>query len=258
MSTTSSHCFVQKLEELIGYIDSSFPSQVAKDKAQDTYTITEYYEIVNKADNDLTINNQLSNPEGLHFYKAETAPYRFKEFNKEAKQYLDKNGFVAIANVLNNSEICNAKSLLWDFIEKSTVVERDNIKTLDDGYWVQLCGDTSSGLITDLGMGQSEFQWYIRTNEKILNIWQKVWNVNSYEELLCSFDGVCIFRPFKYNLQWKTTNKWYHVDQNPIKKPNFACYQSYVSLLDQNEHTGGTTIIPKSHLKFKNVCVLIN
>ena len=202
----------------------------------------------------LTIQDKETNPEGLHFYNADNAPYRFGSFNDNAKKYLNENGYIAIGNVLNNNEIIKAKSLLWDFIETCSIVERNNIKTWDDGYWTQLCNDTKSGLINNLGISQSKFQWYIRTNKKLLNLFIKIWNVKSYKDLLCSMDGICLFRPFdKKHIEWKTINKWYHIDQNPINKPNFQCYQSYITLLDQNQNTGGTAIIPKSHLKFKNV-----
>ena len=192
---------------------------------------------------------------GLYYYDADSAPYRFDSFNENARQYFKNNGYVAITNTLTNDEINHFKSLLWEYLEKHTKMRKNDINTWDDNYFKDICTMIDSGITGDLGIGQSEFQWYIRTHPKLLDIFVKLWNVSTYKDLLCSMDGICIFRPFIYNTKWKTKKcqSWFHVDQNPILKPNFTCVQGYITMYDQNENTGGTTIIPKSHLKFSNI-----
>jgi ectoine hydroxylase-related dioxygenase (phytanoyl-CoA dioxygenase family) len=45
-----------------------------------------------------------------------------------------------------------------------------------------------------------------------------------------------------------------HVDQNPIKNPDFFNVQAMVALRDMNESTGTLAVIPKSHLFFHRYC----
>ena len=207
---------------------------------------------------------QILTAEALNFYRASTALYRFDTFNENAQKYLQENGFIAIKNVLNNQEIAHFKSLLWQFLEKCTKMKRDDVNTWDDENFSDICHNISKGISNDLGIGQSSFQWFIRCHPKILDIFIKIWNVDSYKDLLCSMGGVCIFRPFNYNFDtygkfiyshWKTEryNDWFHIDQNPIMKPKFACLQAYVTMYDQNECTGGTVVVPKSHLKYTDI-----
>jgi len=41
---------------------------------------------------------------------------------------------------------------------------------------------------------------------------------------------------WRYDSKWKTKAGWYHVDQNPILKPNRCCIQVFVSLTNQKEY----------------------
>ena len=43
---------------------------------------------------------------------------------------------------------------------------------------------------------------------------------------------------------------WYHVDQNPIRKPDRCSVQGFLALTDQNEMTGGLVVYPRTHLRF--------
>ena len=43
---------------------------------------------------------------------------------------------------------------------------------------------------------------------------------------------------------------WFHVDQNPIAKPNKECIQGLVNLLPVNSSTGGNVVVAESHRLF--------
>lgn len=102
----------------------------------------------------------------------------------------------------------------------------------------------------DGGIGQSDFMWSCRSVPGIRKVFSRWWKTN---ELLVSFDGCGIFRDWRFNPEWKTNSGWYHVDQNPRNKPNLCSVQGFLALTDQNERTGGLTLFPRSHLRFREL-----
>ena len=102
-------------------------------------------------------------------------------------------------------------------------------------------------MISEEGIGQSEFLWNVRSNQLIRRVFTQIWNDQA---LLVSFDGCGVFRDWRYKSDWKTSGGWNHVDQNPKTKPNRRCIQGLVSLTDQSEQTGGLIVYPQSHLHF--------
>jgi hypothetical protein len=111
-------------------------------------------------------------------------------------------------------------------------------------------GINSHGVVNNHGIGQSDFMWNIRSNRNIKRVYSQIWNTN---QLLVSFDGCGVYRDWRYDSKWKTKAGWYHVDQNPILKPNRCCIQGFVSLTNQNETTGGLIVYPHTHLRFQQL-----
>jgi hypothetical protein len=116
-------------------------------------------------------------------------------------------------------------------------------------------GFRSHGVVNSDGIGQSDFMWNIRSNRNIKQVYSQIWNTN---ELLVSFDGCGVYRDWRYDATWKTKAGWYHVDQNPVMKPNRCCVQGFVSLTNQNETTGGLIVFPRTHLRFQQLNSLPN
>jgi len=73
------------------------------------------------------------------------------------------------------------------------------------------------------------------------------------DQLLASFDGANIFRPWHRSKQAeileKTGGSWFHVDQGTTK-PGLNCVQGLVSYMDATPATGGLCVIDGSHKKF--------
>lgn len=114
-----------------------------------------------------------------------------------------------------------------------------NIKT-----WNVMPIDWSTGISTGYGSGQADFNWYIRTRPKVRAAYEKIWKT---EDLIVSFDGFNLFRPWQLNEEWKTNNGWYHVDQTPRKgHTGLQCIQGLVNLYDTTPETGGLTVVPDS------------
>jgi hypothetical protein len=111
---------------------------------------------------------------------------------------------------------------------------------------------SSFGVINDCGIGQSDFMWSVRANRQIKRIFARIWNTR---DLLVSFDGCGVFRDWRYDPVWKTSAGWYHVDQNPIQKPEFcSALQGFAALTDHDETTGGLSVYPRTHRRFSELC----
>ena len=55
---------------------------------------------------------------------------RFKAGSEEALEYLDEEGFVVFANVLDSIQTGKALSLMWDYLEElGTGIDRNNKET---------------------------------------------------------------------------------------------------------------------------------
>lgn len=101
-----------------------------------------------------------------------------------------------------------------------------------------------TGISTGYSSGQADFNWYIRTRPKVRAAYEKIWKT---EDLIVSFDGFNLFRPWQLNEKWKTNNGWYHVDQTPRQgHTGRECIQGLVNLYDTSPETGGLTVVPDS------------
>lgn len=149
-------------------------------------------------------------------------------------QKLKENGYLIIPNIINKSEIDEARNLFFNW--KNQILYFDNYNENYNFY----------GIIRDHQIGHSEMAWFLRTNNNIQNIFKELWNTN---ELIVSFDGCC-YMPKDYNYSDET---WTHTDQ-ASNNSKFECYQSFVSLTDNDHRT--LMVYEKSHLMhedyFKN------
>uniref|UniRef100_A0A0G4FG15 Phytanoyl-CoA dioxygenase n=1 Tax=Chromera velia CCMP2878 TaxID=1169474 RepID=A0A0G4FG15_9ALVE len=130
------------------------------------------------------------------------------------------------------------------FEEEVSAPRRHSPETWEGRSWP---GGAETGIINSWGAGQSPFQWFVRTRPQVRDVFSALWET---DDLLCSFDGFGAFRPWRLNPKWKTQGGWWHVDQNPISKPDRVCVQGLVSLYDGTSSVGGLTVIPGSHKEF--------
>jgi len=173
--------------------------------------------------------------------------------SEELAAYLDEHGYVVVANAVPEEAVDGCLSLLWDFLEgiPSTGVRRDDIKTWDlDGDWLP---SEQNGIISGFGFGQSPFMWKLRLMPRVKSAFESVWKT---KDLIVSFDGGNVFRPWAYNSKWKTKGGWYHVDQNSHRpgRKGKVCVQGLITLLPANGETGGLTVIPGSHKHHTEMC----
>ncbi|MCH1597110.1 MAG: hypothetical protein L7S71_02625, partial [Pseudomonadales bacterium] len=166
----------------------------------------------------------------------EHAP-RFNTGDSEALQYLSDNGFVIFGNVLSQEEADHSLELLWDYLEQlGTGIDRSDVDTWGNDRWPTA---VHGGILPSYGIGHSSAQWFIRDVPNVKACFAQVWDDN--DDLLVSFDGVTLWRPWTHNESWKTNagNSWLHIDQHPIGRPGKHCIQGLVNLLPTSPETGG-------------------
>lgn len=148
------------------------------------------------------------------------------------KETVEKYGVAIVPSVLNEGEISLMRNGMWDYLEHVTQNFEKPISRDDSKTWVEYLKlyPKHSMLLQQYGVGQSQFVWDVRQNEKVVDIFSKIWE-RPKEDLLVSFDGASFhFPPEETNRGWYR-NTWYHTDQSYLR-PDFECIQSWVTAYD--------------------------
>ena len=149
--------------------------------------------------------------------------------NNEIIKNLRELGYCIVPNVINNDEIDEAKKLFFEW--KNKIPNIDKIHDTIDPH----------GIFKFHQIGHQKHAWYLRTRQNIINIFKSIWNTDN---LVVSFDGCCYINK---NLNKKDTI-WTHTDQ-ASNNSNLQCYQSFISLTDNEERT--LIVYERSHLYHK-------
>lgn len=204
----------------------------------------------------LSITSTSTSTNNSYFYSSNMTnqPILIKEYSSNRYnindplllEYLQKNGYVIIKDILTLEEIQFSKELLWEFLNEKCQMNQNDISTWTDENFAKL-GDSTTGILAFSGINHSKFLWYLRTRPNVKRIFEIIFQTN---DLLTSFDGGNIFRPWHNpilsNYHSKTSQGWFHVDQGR-KLLGFHCVQGLISLTDSNQNTGGFCVIPGSH-----------
>ncbi|HZZ89534.1 MAG TPA: phytanoyl-CoA dioxygenase family protein [Caulobacteraceae bacterium] len=176
---------------------------------------------------------------------------RFAPGSAESVAYLREHGYVVIAGALSPEQTAEALSLTWDYLEGlGTGIDRNDWTTWDDDRWPTA---VHGGILPGHGIGHSAAQWFIRSAPAVKQTFAAVWDGD--DDLLVSFDGMSLWRPWPLNEAWKTNRggSWLHIDQHPITRPGRQCVQGLVNLLPMSPSTGGNVLIPGSHKTFEHI-----
>jgi hypothetical protein len=155
-----------------------------------------------------------------------------------------------IAQVLDADQCARALDLTWDYLEAlDTGIDRNDPGTWDDDRWPTA---VHGGILPGHGIGHSAAQWFIRSAPAVKRAFAAIWDT---DDLLSSFDGMALWRPWKLNPAWKTNRggSWLHIDQHPITRPGKQCVQGLVNLLPTSPAIGGNVLIPGSHKTFASI-----
>lgn len=159
---------------------------------------------------------------------------------------LSERGWVVVSSVASTQEVSELIELEWDYLESlGTGLKRDQVETWYQPWrWPHLI---SIGQVNSPYIGQSDPAWRARTLPSVKRVFQTVYQCS---ELLTSFDALNIARP--YTLAKNRTRPFGpHLDQDPRTNPEFECYQGLLALTNSNLEDGGTMLLDRSHLDFK-------
>ena len=92
--------------------------------------------------------------------------------------------------------------------------------------------------------------WRARALPRVRDAFAAIWGTH---DLLTSFDGANVFRPWNDRPEWRTDGGWYHVDQGTAKQ-GCHCVQGLLTLTDASYHTGGLVVVPGSHHAHADLC----
>jgi len=166
------------------------------------------------------------------------------------KEKLNKYGVCVIPNVIPEDKCVELRNNMWSEVKHlhKNRFDINKQKTWKNFYDFM---PLHSMLIQHFSIAHLQSVWDVRQNEKVGEIFGKIWNVPK-EELLSSFDGISInLPPEKTNRGWFMGNDWMHTDQAPNKKGRH-CIQGLVNLYPVNKGDATLTILEKSHKYHKD------
>eukprot|EP01084_Bolivina_argentea_P007896 14810_1 len=180
---------------------------------------------------------------------------RFDVDDPAAYKHLETQGYVVIKDIVPTNEIKEVKDMVWDWLEQlpfpnDIKINRNNPESWHDGNWPT---DPDTGIIFSFGVGQTEFMWRCRSYPGVKKAFSNVWGTS---DLITSFDGMNLYRPWKYYAPWRTKGKWWHLDQNGRREDSKgkASIQGILALTDGDDTTGGLCVIPKTHFDHDEIC----
>jgi ectoine hydroxylase-related dioxygenase (phytanoyl-CoA dioxygenase family) len=162
------------------------------------------------------------------------------------QETLDKYGVAVIPNILDEKQVLNAQSQMWDMLETLTSKFNHPIERKSPDTWKSFYDlFPLHSMQLQHFVGHSQVAWDIRQNENVVNVFSKLWNTKP-EDLLCSFTGASIHMPPELTKRGWFRNTWYHTDQSYLRN-DLECYQAFVNMFDVNDHDATLTILEGSH-----------
>jgi len=162
-------------------------------------------------------------------------PTLFDITNTNWMEYLKKEGYVVIKNIINDTEHdVIVETFKEEFKTVSTKFDWKNTSTWIPGNSPMVWCKSS---VVFNGFGQSETMWKLRINSKIQKPFKMIFNT---DELATSYDGLSLFLTKK-----QKSVKWLHQDQR--SSDDRLSIQGSVNLMPVSEKDAGFVVVPKSH-----------
>ena len=138
-------------------------------------------------------------------------------------------------DILDSTEVETALDKLWIEIEsRSEAVSRSDPSTWDNGWQTN-------------GWGHDDFLWYVRAIPNVRKVWEQL---HDTEDVIVSFDGANIQRPWGLNPEWRGGAGTLHYDRRNREGTPDGYIQGFVNLRPTSAETGGNYVVPRSHLHY--------
>eukprot|EP00756_Hemistasia_phaeocysticola_P066997 Hpha_TRINITY_DN9640_c0_g1::TRINITY_DN9640_c0_g1_i1::g.184265::m.184265 len=168
-----------------------------------------------------------------------TIPERFAPGDPAAFKYLQRHGYVVLRGALDPGELKRGEELLWEKL-KEHGMQPGQPETWEKPNYP--CNPANG--IVSRDFGQSDFMWHLRGAPGVIKAFSGIWGT---EDLITSFDGCNVMRPWDDRPEWRTMGGWWHVDQGKPKR-GFQSVQGLVTLYDVDATTGGLVVMPGTQL----------
>lgn len=158
---------------------------------------------------------------------------------------LSNYGVCIIKNVLDDNE-CNKiiSGMCSDFNHLTSKMDKPfNINDISSWDTLKNLYATDGMLYQHWGLGQSQTVWDVRTNNKVINIFSKIYGTN---DLLVSFDGISFLLPPEITGNGFYNGDRWHFDQS-LNKPNFECIQGWINSFDTDIGDATIAVMIYSH-----------
>ena len=177
--------------------------------------------------------------------KVKTLKYKSTPLEDEEtwKSELEREGFTVIRAVAGEEEVVKAQALTWEWLESLGT----GIKKAEPDTWTHSAWPGHGMGVTMVSQGAAHLgaTWYLRGLPRLKEVFTRFWET---KELIVSLDGMIIWRPWSEQEDRRPANLRLHADQSPVGKPGFHCLQGMVPLFPVTQITGGTVLVPGSHL----------
>jgi hypothetical protein len=198
---------------------------------------------------------------------------RLEPGSPEVSAHLEEFGF-AVVTVMTPAEVEQALERVWGLIEgQGTGVDRHSSSTWTNERWSPRTASKPQAIAGSgagaggHGMLQSDALWYIRSRPGLRKAWEGIYGT---EDLIVSFDGLNVVRPWSKDPTWRVTAQGPHIDgvrQMPAsnagarlpdgeaafdpKKRYYA--QGVVNLIQSSADSGGNVVVAKSHKHYETL-----
>jgi len=179
------------------------------------------------------------------------------KFGEDPRPCLRQYGYCVVEDVFTKQECIETINSMWKWLENlETGIHRNNSKTWINDNWPP---HLHQGMIHH-SIAHEEFIWKNREHPNIIKVFSQIFNT---DQLLSSFDGVCIGRPPVIDTKDMILS-WLHTDQNiipsyiPIDEvydSEFYCIQGILNYEDVNDDDASLFIGKETHLTHTDLFV---
>jgi len=139
---------------------------------------------------------------------------------------LDQHGFFIVSQAVDTETCAQIRQAAMDWYETATRLGQDHdFPTALEG-----------GILADCGAGHCTSQWMAR--QAVRYVFEAFWD----QPVATSLDGMVVWPSRRV----PTDAGWFHVDQNPLVKPDFCAVQGILNVVGN----GGTVLAVGSHQTF--------